>query len=329
MHYDGLYKSALLTNITQKKSLFKNDVVSLDVGLGDNIRYNLDYYIDNGFYWSFGVNSKMQRFNRNVPNDFNNGATLSNLGIKSINIDYVDWSNQIYLQTIFAQKLSIGAGAELKHLRVTSETISNITPVFEDSDFLSLFGYAKFDSFDQKYFPKKGWYFSGDIKSFIYSSDYNKDFENFIFAKADMGIAVTLFNKMTIKLQTEGGFHVGENTVNFFDFALGGYGFSTVNNLRPFYGYDFISLVGDSYVKGDITLDYVFYKKHHLNLSGNFTNIGNKIFADTENWFSKPTYTGYQVGYGMESLIGPLEIKHSWSPETRDHYTWFSIGFWF
>lgn len=329
LHYDELFKSSVLVNYTKKRLLAKNDVLSFDGIVGDNIRYNLNYYIDNGFYWSFGVNSKLQKFNRNVPNDFNNGVTLSTLGIKSLNVDYFDWSNQFYLQTIFAQKFSIGAGAELKHLKITSETISNTTPVFDDSNYVSLFGYAKFDSFDQKYFPKKGWYINGDVKSFVYSSDYNNDFENFLYAKADMGIAFTLFNKFTIKLQTEGGFHVGENTVNFFDFALGGYGFSTVNNLRPFYGYDFISLVGDSYVKGDITLDYVFYKKHHLNLSGNFTNIGNKIFANTEDWLSKPTYTGYQVGYGMESLIGPLEIKHSWSPETHNHYTWFSIGFWF
>ncbi len=329
LHYDELFKSSVLINYTKKRILAKNDVFSFDGIVGDNIRYNLNYYIDNGFYWSFGVNSKLQRFNKNVPNDFNNGITLSNLGIKSINVDYLDWTNQAYLQTIFAQKFSIGAGVELKHLRITSETISNITPVFEDSDYLSLFGYAKFDSFDNKYFPKKGWNFNGEIKSFVYSSDYNKDYENFLFAKADMGIALNVLEKLTVKLQCEGGFHVGENTVGFFDFALGGYGFTQVNNLRPFYGYDFIGLVGDSYVKGDVTLDYEIFKKHHINASGNFANVGDKIFTNTEDWFSKPTYTGYQVGYGIESLIGPLEIKHSWSPETHDHFTWFAIGFWF
>jgi NTE family protein len=54
LHYDGLYKSAVLVNVTQKKSLFKNDVLSVDFGLGDKFRYNLDYYVDNGFYFSFG-----------------------------------------------------------------------------------------------------------------------------------------------------------------------------------------------------------------------------------------------------------------------------------
>ncbi|MEI7507944.1 MAG: patatin-like phospholipase family protein, partial [Flavobacterium sp.] len=49
LHYDGLYKSAILVNLTQKKSLFKNDVISADIALGDNFRYNLDYYIDYTF----------------------------------------------------------------------------------------------------------------------------------------------------------------------------------------------------------------------------------------------------------------------------------------
>ena len=329
IHYDELFKSSVLINYTKKRLLTKNDVASIDAIVGDNFRYNFNYYIDNGFYWSFGVNSKLQKFNRNVPNDFNNGITLSDLGIRSINIDYSDWSNQAYFQTIFAQKFSIGAGVELKHLKITSETISNITPVFEDSSYLSVFGYMKFDSFDKKYFPKKGWYFNGEFKTFVHSSDYNNDYENFTFAKADMGIAQTFFNKVTVKIQSEGGFHVGENTQEIFDFALGGYGFSPVNNIRPFYGYDFIGLVGNSYVKGTVTIDYELFKKHHINFAGNFSNIGDNIFDSIDGWLSKPNYTGYQVGYGIESIIGPLEIKHSWSPETRDHYTWFAVGFWF
>jgi len=130
-------------------------------------------------------------------------------------------------------------------------------------------------------------------------------------------------------LQTEGGFAIGERTISFFDFVLGGYGFVSVNNIKPFMGYDFLSLAGDSYVKGTITADYEIYKKHHINFTANFANVGNRIFEHTEDWLSKPKYTGYGVGYGMESIIGPLEIKHSWSPETKDHHTWFSVGFWF
>lgn len=329
IHYDDLFKSGVLVNFTKRKLLARNDVLSLDVILGDNFRYNLDYYIDNGFYWSFGVKSKYNYFSRNVPNDFNNGVTLSSLGLRSVNINYSDFSNQIYLQTIFAQKFSIGAGAELKHLKIKSPTLESVRPVFDNSDYVSLFGYMKFDSFNQKYFPKKGWFFNGEVRSYIYSSDYNNDFEKFVMAKADMGVVYTFFNKATFKILSEGGFSVGENINNYLGFSLGGYGFAPINNIRPFYGYNFIGLLGDSYVKGTFEIDYELFKKHHINFSGNYANIGNKIFKNLEGWFSKPTYSGYAIGYGYETLIGPLEIKHSWSPETREHHTWFAVGFWF
>jgi hypothetical protein len=29
---------------------------------------------------------------------------------------------------------------------------------------------------------------------------------------------------------------------------------------------------------------------------------------------STPTYSGYAVGYGLETVLGPIELKYSWSP---------------
>jgi NTE family protein len=329
LHYDDLYKSGVLLNYTQRKLFTKNDVFSLDVMLGDNFRYNFDYYIDNGFYWSFGFNSKLNIFNRNISTDFENGAVFSDLGVNSVNIDFTDLSNQAFVQTIFAQKFSVGAGLEFKYLNIASQTLQNTTPIFDKSDYLSAFGYIKYDSFNQKYFPKKGWSFFGEMKTFLYSSDYTRQFERFSIAKAEAGIVFEPLKKLTIRLQSEVGFAIGERTISFFDFVLGGYGFVPANNFKPFFGYDFLSLAGDSYAKQTATIDYVLYKKHHVNFTGNFANVGNRIFEHIEGWLKKPNYTGYAIGYGMESIIGPLEIKHSWSPETGNHFTWFSVGFWF
>ena len=328
LHYDDLFKSGILLNYTKKRLLAKNDVASLDLILGDNIRYNFDYYIDNGFYWSFGFNSKLTTFNRNITSNIADNV-VSNTTANAINVDFFDLSNQAYLQTIFAQKFSLGGGVEYKFLRLKSETLEDTNYVFERSNYLSIFGFMKYDSFDKKYFPRTGWNFNSEIRYYGYSSDYKGNFERFSVAKADFGFAQPVFKNMTFKLQTEGGFSVGERSVSYFDFILGGYGFQQVNNIKPFFGYDFLSLAGDSYVKLLLTADYEIFKKHHLNFSANFANVGNKIFDTIDTWFVKPNYSGYSFGYGMETVIGPVEIKHSWSPETKDHYTWFSVGFWF
>lgn len=326
LHYDGLYKSAVLLNLTQKKSLFKNDVLSFDLALGDNIRYNLDYYIDNGFYWSFGVKSRYNAFNRNVTTDFKDGELLASLGLNSINIDFQDWTNQAYFQTVFIEKFQIGAGIEHKYIKIQSDNLASINPTFEKSSYLSAFGYLNYDSYDNKVFPKTGWMFSGEIQSYLHSSDYTKQFSRFSIAKGEIGIAKTFFKKLTLKVQSEAGFNIGEDSVHIFDFVLGGYGFNTINNFRQFYGYDFLSIAADSYIKSCFTLDYEFYKKNHINIAANFANAENGLF-ENGNWLSKPTYNGYAVGYGLESIVGPIEIKYSWSPELRKGYAYFSVGF--
>lgn len=327
LHYDDLYKSGVLVNINQKKLIFKNDVASLDMILGDNIRYNFDYYVDNGFYWSFGIKSRYNSFNRNVVADAQTSSIFGIDGLNSINLDFSDFSNQVYVQTIFKQKFILGAGFEGKNIQIASETIDNLTSVFRNNNFLSVFGHLKYDSFDNFYFPHKGWYFSGNIQTFLYSSR-KEEFTKFTYLKGDFGKAFPISNRVTAIAKVAGGFSIGEGQNPYFDFILGGYGSKNINNFDSFYGYDFLSLYGNSFVKSTTTLDYRFYKKHHLNFTANFANIGNKLF-DSDAWLERPNYSGYAFGYGLETIVGPLEVKHSWSPETRQHYTWFSIGYWF
>ena len=328
LHYDGLYKSAALVNLTQKKILFRNDVLSIDVGLGDNFRYNLDYYIDNGFYFSFGLKSRFNQFNRNVSTDFNNGAFFDQEGINAINVDYSDFSHQAYLQTVFAQKFLIGGGIELKHLEIKSKTLENQKQIFEDSNYLSVFGYLKYDSLDNKYFPKKGWFFNGELNSYLYSSDYANNFERFTIIKGEAGITRTFYKIFNLRLQSEAGINIGDNGSHYLDFVLGGYGYQTINNFRHFYGYDFVGAAADSYIRALATVDVEFYKKNHINFSANYANLENKLFK-TGNWLQTPMMSGYAVGYGLETVIGPIEVKYSWSPELPKGFLWFSAGFWF
>lgn len=327
LHYDGLYKSAVLVNYTHKNLFLRNDVISLDAILGDNFRYNFDYYIDNGFYMSYGLHSYFSSFNRNISQQFGEQGSFKSTGVDAVNIDFTDWTNQAYFQTIFAHRFLIGGGLEYKHIKIKSETI-DVEPVFDNSDYLSAYGYLKFDSYDDKYFPSEGWFFYGEGKSYLLSSDYTGGFNRFTIIKGELSTTKRLYKGLTLELQSEMGFALGNESIPTFDFILGGYGYAMTNNFRHFYGYDFLSISGNSYIKGAITFDWEFYKKYHLNTTGNFANVGRSLL-DEGDMFSLPKYSGYAVGVGMETIIGPIEIKHSWSPETTDHYTWVSVGFWF
>jgi NTE family protein len=323
LHYDGLYKSAILVNLTNKKTFKKNDFLSLDLALGDNIRYNFDYYIDNGFQLSYGFKSQLNQFNKNIPKKV---FAFSNQDINSINVDYLNLSNQVYIQSIFAQKFLIGVGAEFEYLNISSETL-DLNPTITNSTYTSVFGYLKYDSYDNKYFPKSGWYFSGNPQFYMFSAGA-ENFEPFSILSAEVGIARTIFDKFTFKFQAEAGTAIGNKSISYFDFVLGGYGFNMTNNFKYFQGYNFLSLAANSYLESGITLDYEFFRKNHINFSANFANLDDNLY-DTLDWISLPKYSGYALGYGLETIIGPLEVKYSWSPETSDSYVWFSVGFLF
>ncbi|AOC94960.1 NTE family protein RssA [Flavobacterium anhuiense] len=327
LHYDGLYKSAVLLNLTHKKTFLKNDVTSLDIILGDNFRYDFNYYVENGFNISFGFRSRLNQFNRNVTTSLS-GVLKETPNVNLINVDFMDISNQAYFQTIFVQKFLMGGGLEYKYLKINSPTLANEDNIIEKSNYFSAFAYLKYDSLDEKYYPSSGLYFSTDVQTYMASSDYTKQFKPFSIAKAEVSIVRPLFRKATIKFGADAGFNIGSDSVPFFDFILGGYGYNKINNFNYFYGYDFLSIAGNSYIKSDINIDYEIFKKNHINVSANFANLGDDIFSSVD-WVSMPKYTGYAIGYGLETIIGPIEVKQSWSPEMSKSFTWFSIGFQF
>ena len=320
-------------NLTKKKLFFKNDVGSLDIILGDNVRYNFEYLIDKGFHWSIGLKSRYNQFNKNISAQLvlDNDQIMTS-GLNKIDVNLRDQTNQFYLQTLFRRDFALSAGVEHKRLEINSQTIFGNNPneefLLEKTDYISLFGNLKFDTYDNKYFPKKGVYFNGDLNIYLYASSFVEDFEDFSIAKADIGYAFSTSDKLAFNLQTSGGFKLGDKSNRTLDFAIGGYGNNLINNFIPFLGYDFISLTGNSYVKASAIADFEVFKNHHITLEGNWANIDNNIF-DSGEWFSLPDYRGYALGYAIETVLGPVQTKYSYSPEQRASNWFFNIGFWF
>jgi NTE family protein len=333
VHYDDLYKSAALINVTRKRLIQKNDIVSFDFILGDNIRYNFDYYIDKGYYWSVGVRSRYNKFKKNVrfslfpPEITDSFSTLANIEVK-----HEDITNQFYVQTLFRQIYSLGLGAEHKNLRLRSETLQagnqNNGTVFEDTNYFSGYGYLLLDSRDNKYFPKKGVYFEGKFNFYAFATGMNKDFEPFSIASANLSYTYSPSSNLSLTLSSGGGFKIGGETTSTLDFFVGGYGFNAINNFVHLFGYDAISLRGDTFLKSALRADYRFYKKTHISAIANIANVGDKLF-ESSAWIDQIPHRGYALGLASDSFIGPIEVFYSYSTETKRSHWFVSLGFWF
>ncbi len=322
-HYDDLYKTAVLINFTTKRLITNNDITSFDFIIGDKIRYNFDYFIDKGYYWSIGLKSNYRNFDENVALDFvfPEEIPTTNSEINEINFDYGQLTNQIYLQTFFKRKFLLGIGAEHKWVEYISKTIGideDDIPrtIFDNTNYFSAFGYMIFDTFDDKFFPTKGFYFRGDLNVYLHANGNNTNFDEFSIGKAKIGYAHTFIKKLSTVIYAEGGVKVEGNKSTSFDFFVGGYGFKEENNLVSLYGFDNLSLRGNTFLKATLELDYNVYKKVHVNFSANIANVGDDLFV-TNEWIDRVDYSGYAIGFAWDTFMGPIEAKYSFSPNQK------------
>ena len=325
-HYDFLYKSGVLVNYSQKHLFVENDLLSLDVILGDNLRYNLNYFVDNGFYISYGFRSRYNHFRANSKY---NSVVSQFPDINSIDLKYTDITNQLFVQTTFDRKFALGLGLEQKHLKASTETITNNNDktILDNSNYYNAFGYLKLDTYDKKYFVTKGYYADLNFKWYLNSSNYNDNFTSFAQAKGVLGFATTIADEITFQMTNEAGFALKTSDSDIFDFYLGGYNKNYINTFVSFYGYDFAELSDNSFLKSEFKFSYSFAEKHYTSFIANYARLDDNVFESLDDF--KGIKSGYAFGYSYNSLIGPIEIKYSWSPDTNKNYWLFNLGFWF
>lgn len=333
VHYDQLYKTSFLANLTQKSLFFTNDVASLDLIIGDNLRYNLNYYIDKGRYWSIGMQSRFNQFEDDVNFEFiqQNVGAQNPLNLNQVRLKNKDFTNQIFAETFLTKDFKFGLGAEYKFLEATTETfiedpeINEAETIIEKNNLFSTYGYLKVDTLDDRFYPSSGYFFSGQLNIYFPFFD---DYSEFAIAKGEIGFAHPISDKFSAYIGSELGFRTGNEDLAGLNFFLGGFGNQTINNFRHFLGYDFFTLSANSYIKGILQVDYNFYKKNHFILTANYANIEDDLLSSGK-WLSLPDFSGYGIGFGSQTILGPIDFKYTYSPETKDSIWFISIGYWF
>lgn len=331
-HYDDLYKTGILVNFTNKHLFFKNDFISADFVVGDNIRYNIDYFYDNGFNWSFGVTTRYNTFKADVvtstlPETRNNDPFDTGLKVP---LRYNDFTTRLFLQSTVNDNWAFVVGLEHKFINTyTDEVVNDETNriYFERSHFLNAFGKVMLDTYDSKYFPKKGVYLNSEYILYGVSSDYNENFNPFSQLSGRVGLAYTFFDRLTFHLISEAGVTLGNNENKVLDYHLGGYNENYINTFVPFYGYGFAELNESAFLRTALTTRVEIFKKNFISFTGNFGRINDDIWNDGRIF--EDTKSGYAAGYGVNTIIGPVEVLYSWNPDNNQNHWYINVGFWF
>lgn len=338
LHYDGLYKSGALVNFTHKRLIFNNDMISFDLVPGETFRYKFDYFIDKGLYWSLGLRSSFTQFDRNIRLKIFEDNFEGELRNNKTPFDYHNFSNQFYAETFFLNLNAVRfrAGIEHNYTKIESGSVSVISGS-EEGESVSLsesihtfgpYGFLEYDSYDDAYFPTKGFYFKGDFHGHLFKSQSSFDFSRYAVLTGEFGVATMPLDKVSLRLNASAGFHLGNTNMTANKFFLGGFGNDFENNIVPFFGYSFLSRAGNTFIKTSFEVDYEAFQQNHFILGYNIANIGEDLHHEAKI-LDVPDYSAFYAGYGLETVIGPLQVYYSFSPEITRSQWFISLGFWF
>ena len=91
--------------------------------------------------------------------------------------------------------------------------------------------------------------------------------------------------------------------------------------------YDFSELSEQSFIKSTFNFRYEVTDKHYASFIANYARLEDNVFRDIDLF--DDIKSGYAIGYSYDSFLGPIEIKYSWSPDTKQSHWLFNLGYWF
>lgn len=331
VHYDNLLKTGFMMNYTQNYFLQSSDFLSLDVIIGDNPRYRFDYFVDKGFYISYGLRSRFVQFSRKLNTRRLANYTIEGSALNRMDVAAYDLVNQAYLQTLLGNGFVFGVGLEHRKVHLEAEQVyaapNSIVSYEENTHFGSLYSYIKYDSFDNTFYPTRGMLLKSHFNLYVLASGYS-DLNKFITGKTELVFAFPIHHRVAARLGLEGGVTIGHSSVNSLDFFFGGYNKNVFDNYSTFYGYDFLSFGAKNYLKSEFVIDVNIFKQQHLLLLANIAKADNNLF-ESFKWHNYSDYSGYGIGYSIDSFIGPIDLKCTYSPEIKQAVWLLNIGYWF
>ena len=326
LHYDDFFKTSLLLNYTVKNLIFKNSTLSSDLVVGDHSRYNINYYIDNGFYPSFGIRSKMHRFNKAV--DLTQFKTDPNLQFNEINYTFNDFVNQIYLQSTLKERYAIGFGLEHQYLEIFTKNITdkdNFPFTVDDrGNYWKAYAYIGADSRNNPNFATKGIKFFSHFK-YLFDSNV-KNFEKIYEFETDLEANFHINNFLSYRFTANFGTFFNGNNTNTQKFYLGGYVQQRFLNYSRFLGLPFASAFGDNKFILGSDIQVKILKNHYASAFINIANVEDKLERIKLTDYK---YIGYGAKYGYDSPLGPINFIWAYSPFTQKGLFNLSLGYWF
>ena len=286
LHYDEIFKTGLLINATVKRLIFNNSTISFDGIVGDKPRYYFNYFIDNGYLPGFGA--------------YSSGMSFDLRDYESRIYDRWTWfRNEIYIQSIWRDKYAIGGGISHDYFKADEAKV-------KIGNFFNPYIFIKSDTQDDKDFPTKGVFLEAETKFLDIFIDHQE--KKAIQTKANVHVNIPFGKLFSYRLSLFGGFTVGEELSDFYQYRPGAIFEQKLGNFVSFSGLNFGEIKSNNLLTASNNFQFKVYKNYFV--IGNVSLLNSFDYINVDNVLKIDEISaGLSVGY--KSPFGQIKINYS------------------
>lgn len=320
IRFDSEEIASLLVNATANLKTRIPSTLSVTGRLGKRYAARIDYTLE-----------PIQMRNINFSYMFQyNDINIYNGGDRAYSTTYKYHLGEFGFSDVWYKNLRFGFGTRFEYFKYKDflfnqpEISSEINLKAKSELFISYYAQLRYNTFNKGYFPSKGSNFGASYS--LYTDNFAKyrDHAPFSALNASWESVFSVTNRFAILPSVYGRILIGQDIPYAFENALGGDVFGRyITQQLPFAGVNNIELTERSIIVSGLKLRQRIGGKHYVTLTGNFALCDDNFFKLLKG---KAIY-GFSLGYGMDSLFGPLEASLGYSNVSDDVGFYVNLGF--
>lgn len=316
IRFDSEEIASLLINANTMLNTRLPSYLAATVRLGKRYAVKLNYGIEPSPLSSLGLSYQFQY----------NDIDYYQEGKRSFNSTFRYHAGEISYYNVWLRNVRFGLGIRYElynYGKLLHQEGSGQLDV-QDEHFFNYFANLHYDTYDKAYFPTKGVRMHGSYT--FYTDNFTKynDHAPFSAIQGSVEGVIPVTNRFSILPGVYGRFLIGKDVPLAKRNIMGGEIMEQyLSDQLPFVGTPHVELMDNSLLIGGLKFRQRMGAVHYLSLSGNYALSSHKI----KGLLTEKTMFGCSIGYGMDSMFGPLEASLNYANHANKVNIYINLGY--
>lgn len=316
IRFDSEEIASLLINANTMLNTRLPSYLAATVRLGKRYAVKLNYGIEPSPLSSLGLSYQFQY----------NDIDYYQEGKRSFNSTFRYHAGEISYYNVWLRNVRFGLGVRYElynYDKLLYQEGSGQLDV-QDDHFFNYFANLHYDTYDKAYFPTKGVKMHG---SYTFYTDNFTEYDNHAPFSAIQGSVegvIPITNRFSLLPGVYGRFLIGKDVPLAKRNIMGGEIMEQyLPDQLPFVGTPHVELMDNSLLIGGLKFRQRMGAVHYLSLSGNYALSSHKI----KGLLTEKTMFVCSIGYGMDSMFGPLEASLNYANHANKVNIYINLGY--